>query len=427
MAAAPTQAEAKARPIIVVKKKIQAAGHHGGAWKVAYADFVTAMMAFFMVMWLVTAVSKDQRAAIFDYFKNPSMEPGKSAKPAPGQMGPGGASTSPINMRGGLDAPKTSLQKTEKIGATVMTSPAPPIELKSQAQKTAEAAELAKLLEKKRLDALMQDLKEAIAKSQALQPFKDQLLLDITPEGLRIQILDAQNRPMFDLGSSRLKPYTNEILREVAGYLKSVPNRLSITGHTDATPYAGVTGFTNWDLSTDRANAARRALEGAGLDTDRVSRVVGLGSSVLFDKENPRGAVNRRISIVVMTREAEEDAKLTDVPKLAQGDAPKEIEIAPGMTLTTPAPAPAAAPPASSPITAAPTPAAPPSMTAKDPAVAVVTAAPPAKVTSPAPAVAHESIAPHRPSISIPGIPSIIPAIAPPASKPATAKPPPPH
>jgi chemotaxis protein MotB len=299
------KAEDKARPIYVKRIKKVVGGHHGGAWKVAYADFVTAMMAFFMVMWLITAVSKEQRAAIFDYFKNPSMEPGRSVKPAPGQMGPGGASSSPISLGGGLDAPKTSLQKTDKIGATVTTAPAPPIELQSEA---ARAAEQAKQLEKQQLDALMQDLKEAIAKSQALEPFKDQLLLDITPEGLRIQILDAQNRPMFDLGSSRLKPYTNDILREVTSYLRTVPNRLSITGHTDATPYAGLTGFTNWDLSTDRANAARRALEGAGLDTERISRVVGMGSAVLFDKENPRNPVNRRISIVVMTRQALEDS-----------------------------------------------------------------------------------------------------------------------
>src|SRR5690348_1091226 len=131
-------AKGNQRPIIIVKRKVTAAGHHGGAWKVAYADFVTAMMAFFLVMWLVTAVSKEQRAAIFDYFKNPSMEPGKSVKPAPGQMGPGGASTSPINLGGGLDAPKSSLQKTDRIGATVMTSPAPPIDLKSEAEKAAE-------------------------------------------------------------------------------------------------------------------------------------------------------------------------------------------------------------------------------------------------------------------------------------------------
>jgi chemotaxis protein MotB len=315
MAANPKKGgEDKARPIYVKRVKKVAGGHHGGAWKVAYADFVTAMMAFFLVMWLVTAVSKEQRAAIFDYFKNPSMEPGKSVRPAPGQMGPGGASSSPINLGGGLDAPKTSLQKTDKIGATVMTETAKPIDLKSEEEKSAEAAELQKMLEKKQLDALMQDLKEAISKSQALKPFKDQLLLDITPEGLRIQILDAQNRPMFDLGSSRLKPYTNDILREVTGYLRTVPNQLSITGHTDAAPYAGLTGFTNWDLSTDRANAARRALEGAGLETERISRVVGLASSVLFDKDNPRSPVNRRISIVVMTRAADAEAKLTDLP-----------------------------------------------------------------------------------------------------------------
>jgi chemotaxis protein MotB len=307
-------AEAKARPIYVKRVKKVAAAHHGGAWKVAYADFVTAMMAFFLVMWLVTAVSKEQRAAIFDYFKNPSMEPGRSVKPAPGQMGPGGASTAVINMGGGLDAPKSSKQATERIGATVMTSPAPPIDLKSEDQKLAEAVELKKLLEKKQLDALMDDLKEAIAKSQALQPFKDQLLLDITPEGLRIQILDAQNRPMFDLGSARLKPYTNDILREVTGYLRTVPNRLSVTGHTDTTPYAGITGYTNWDLSTERANAARRSMESAGLETERVARVVGLASSVLFDKKNPRSAVNRRISIVVMTQQAEQDAQKTDLP-----------------------------------------------------------------------------------------------------------------
>jgi chemotaxis protein MotB len=300
---AKAEAASVPRPIYVKRVKKVAAGHHGGAWKVAYADFVTAMMAFFMVMWLVTAVSKEQRAAIFDYFKNPSMEPGKSVKPAPGQMGPGGASTAAINLGGGLDAPKSSLQKTDTIGATVMTSPAPPIDLKSDEE-----------VEKEQLDALMQDLKKAINQSQALEPFKDQLLLDVTPEGLRIQILDAHNRPMFDLGSARLKPYTSDIMKEVTGYLRTVPNRLSVTGHTDTTPYAGITGYTNWDLSTDRANAARRSMEAAGLPTERIARVVGLASSVLFDKGNPRSAVNRRISIVVMTQQAEQDAQKTDLP-----------------------------------------------------------------------------------------------------------------
>ena len=331
MAANPKSgASAKARPIYIKRVKKVAGGHHGGAWKVAYADFVTAMMAFFLVMWLVTAVSKEQRAAIFDYFKNPSMEPGKSVKPAPGQMGPGGASTSPIDLGGGLDAPRSSPTQTERIGATVMTSPAPPIDIKSEEQKAAEADAMAREEERRQLDALMQDLKEAINQSQALQPFKDQLLLDITPDGLRIQIVDAQNRPMFDLGSSRLKPYTTDILREVAQYLKTVSKRISITGHTDTTPYAGISGYTNWELSTDRANAARRALEAAGYDTGQIARVTGLSSSVLFDRDNPRSPVNRRISIVVMSQKAEEAAQRIDIPTAADaGAAPEDLPAEP--------------------------------------------------------------------------------------------------
>ena len=321
-------AEEPIRPIIIKKRKIEAAGHHGGAWKVAYADFVTAMMAFFLVMWLVTAVSKEQRAAIFDYFKNPSMEPGKSVKPAPGQMGPGGASTSPINLGGGLDAPRTT--QSTKPGPGMATPPSM-VKTRDNDSKKAEAAKIAAEahalekaqteLDKKRMESLMDELKEAISKSQALEPFKDQLLLDITPEGLRIQIVDAQNRPMFDIGSAKLKSYTAAILHEITPYLISVPNHISLTGHTDTTPYLGITGYTNWDLSTDRANAARRAIESAGLSTERISRVVGLSSSVLFDRTNPRNPINRRISIVVLTREAEQQALKTDVPpQVAQGE-----------------------------------------------------------------------------------------------------------
>jgi chemotaxis protein MotB len=310
------------RAIVIVKRyKRTAAGHHGGAWKVAYADFVTAMMAFFLVMWLVTAVSKDQRAAIFDYFKNPSMEQGKSVKAAPGMAGPGGASTSPINLRGGLDAPRTTQSARPSIGAPVAPLTAPqaqsdpgtsapdatkPDDDLATARKAVQAAE------RQQLESLMDELKKAIDESQALEPFKDQLLLDITPEGLRIQIVDKQNRPMFDMGGTRLKPYTVAILTELARYLNSVPNHLSLTGHTDATPYVDGSGRTNWDLSADRANAARRALEAAGLATDKTARVVGLSSAVLFDKQDPRNPINRRISIIVMTRQAEQDAMKTE-------------------------------------------------------------------------------------------------------------------
>jgi chemotaxis protein MotB len=318
------------RPIIIVRKKKKGGhAHHGGAWKVAYADFVTAMMAFFLVMWLVTAVSKDQRAAIFDYFKNPSMEPGKSTKPAPGQMGPGGASTSPIDLRGGLNAisppirhPPREVAATKSPVLTTLNEKSREGKLITRSDPTTappspeQVAAGQRDAEHKHLESLMAELRAAVNKSQALEPFKDQLLLDITPEGVRIQIVDAQNRPMFDVGSARLRDYTVAILHELAPYLDSVPNRISLTGHTDIRPYPSNNGYTNWELSADRANAARRALVAGGLPDGKISRVVGLSSSVLFDKQDPQSAVNRRISIVVMTKQAEEAALKTDVARV---------------------------------------------------------------------------------------------------------------
>ena len=291
--------EDTARPIIIVKKKVNAAGHHGGAWKVAYADFVTAMMAFFMVMWLVASLNKEQRSAMFQYFNNPSMEQGHSVKAAPGQAGPGGASTSVIKLGAGLDTPKIVMDLHKPT----------PAEAKEKERKEKERKE------KEQLESLLEELKKAIAQGQALEPFKDQLLLDITPEGLRIQIVDKQNRPMFDTGSSALKDYTTQILEQVAKYLNSVPNRISLSGHTDAKPYPGTTKYySNWELSADRANAARRALITGGLDEQKIARVVGLASSVLFVKDEPLNPINRRISIIVMTRRAEDAALSTDAP-----------------------------------------------------------------------------------------------------------------
>jgi chemotaxis protein MotB len=311
MAAQPKKAEDKARPIYVKRVKKVAGGHHGGAWKVAYADFVTAMMAFFMVMWLITAVSKEQRAAIFDYFKNPSMQEGSAPRPAPGQNGPGGASTAAINLRGGMDAPRA--QQTLGVGAAMMAQSQPGLDAPPPPTPQQVAEEQ---VERNNLEALKRDLEEAIAKSQALEPFKDQLLIDITPEGLRIQIVDAQNRAMFGLGSAELKDYTSAILLELASYLNDVPNSLSLSGHTDTQPYAGhPRGYSNWELSADRANAARRALVQGGLAESKIARVVGLSSEVLFDRAHPTGPVNRRISIVVMTKKAEAAAHATDDPR----------------------------------------------------------------------------------------------------------------
>jgi chemotaxis protein MotB len=224
-------------------------------------------------------------------------------------------------LHGGLNAIRPVITRAQDIAGTAgpvqsrndqNLDGSPRIPTTEQAP-TPEQAAAQQAAEHKQLESLMAQLRAAVNKSQALEPFKDQLLLDITPDGVRIQIVDAQNRPMFDIGSARLRNYTTAILRELAPYLDSVPNRISLTGHTDIRPYPSTNGYTNWELSADRANAARRALTAAGLPDAKVSRVVGLSSSVLFDKQDPQNPINRRISIVVMTKQAEEAALKTDV------------------------------------------------------------------------------------------------------------------
>ncbi len=275
----------KKQPIVVKKIKKGGHGHHGGAWKVAYADFVTAMMAFFLLMWLLGSISAEQRAGISEFFQNPT-----------GVQGPGGASLSMIKLGGAMNVVKGDDHRD------------PP--------QVARSPDIHYVVdEQRRLDELLEQLKDVIESSESLKEFKEQLLLDITSEGLRIQIVDKANRPMFGLGSDELKPYTRDILHEIARVINKVPNRITIAGHTDATPYSrSRLDYSNWELSADRANAARRELISGGLDRDKVGRVVGLGSSVLFDKENPFSPINRRISIIVMNRATEEGIGLTARP-----------------------------------------------------------------------------------------------------------------
>lgn len=301
----------------IVKKKIVkgGGGHHGGSWKVAYADFVTAMMAFFLLLWLLGITDEMQRNGISDWFKNPA-----------GIKGPGGASTSMIKLGGTKDIPKGDGKKSEQVARATKR------EVKESPQKKAEAVE--KREDKKRLDKLMEKLKGAIENSRELKNFKDQLLLEITPDGLRIQIIDKKNRPMFSLGKAVLKPYTKVILRKISKIIvQEVPNLVSITGHTDATPfphgyieYEDRYGndlrkpYSNWELSTDRANAARRELLKGGMPSNQLGRIVGLASSVLLNKKNPRSPSNRRISILIMNKGAEEamresEGKIEPKPK----------------------------------------------------------------------------------------------------------------
>ncbi len=313
---------AENKPTVIVRrvKKGGHAAHHGGSWKVAYADFVTAMMAFFLVLWLMATTNKNDRAAISEYFRNPSPLGGQNATPAPGMAGPGGASTSMIKLGGATDISRGN--SNDPFQNQQASKPVPQEDERER--------------EKRQLEALKQELEEAISKSQALEPFKDQLLLDLTPEGLRIQIVDKQNRPMFDLGSATLKPYTQQILHELSEYLNHVPNRISLTGHTDITAYSAARGYGNWELSADRANAARRALVDGGMEDSKITRVVGLSSSVLFDRTDPQNPINRRISIVVMTKAAEEAALAGAGPQvgLSAAVADPDVQAAQGEAAT---------------------------------------------------------------------------------------------
>ncbi|NMM27100.1 MAG: flagellar motor protein MotB [Glaciimonas sp.] len=278
------------RPIIVKRIKKTVGGHNGGAWKIAYADFVTAMMAFFLLMWLLGSTSKGTLQGIAEYFQTPL----KVAMAG----GSGSGDSSSILNGGGKDLTR----KDGQIKQTRIAAEKKNYDLKD-AEKALEKAEA------NRLKGLKNKIEANIADHPVLKQFKNQLLLDITTEGLRIQIVDEQNRPMFSSAKAELQPYTKVILHEIGAVLNQVPNKISLSGHTDAAPYLnGEKGYSNWELSADRANASRRELIAGGMGESKIVRVVGLSSAVLFDKKEPLNPVNRRISIIVMNKKAEETA-----------------------------------------------------------------------------------------------------------------------
>ncbi len=284
------------RPIIIKKIKKGGHAHHGGSWKVAFADFATAMMAFFLLMWLMEATTEEQKGAISEYFNNPSNVQGASPVPSPSPVqGPGGASTSMIKLGGGME-----LHHDAAPPAPI----APPTPGTQTATRADDDGAQDEKLDNERLAGLLSDLHKAIDERESLAKFKDQILLDVTPEGVRIQIVDHERRSMFPLGSARLEDFSSDILKELAHIVSGVPNRISISGHTDVRQYNAV-NYSNWELSADRANAARRALLAGGLAAEKIGRVVGLASSVLLDPSIPDAPVNRRISIVVMNKRTE--------------------------------------------------------------------------------------------------------------------------
>ena len=279
----------KLQPIII--KRIKKGGHavHGGAWKIAYADFVTAMMAFFLLMWLLGSTSEGDKKGIADYFQSP-------LKVALLNGGSGSGDSSSVLKGGGQDLTRSSGQ----VKRGDVEAPRSTINLQAlrHEQRVAEATQL---------QALSEQVESELKNNAKLAQYASQIKLDMTRDGLRIQIVDGLARPMFDSGSAVVKPYMRELLRAIGSVLLEVPNRLTMEGHTDATPFpGGDRGYSNWELSADRANASRRELVAGGLTEDRVLRVLGLASSQPFNRNDPAEPQNRRISIIVMNRDAED-------------------------------------------------------------------------------------------------------------------------
>ncbi|HLP97810.1 MAG TPA: flagellar motor protein MotB [Sideroxyarcus sp.] len=294
--AIPSKSDKKKRPLVVKRIKWVANAQSRGTWKIAYADFVTALMAFFLLMWLLGSNTEVQLRGIAEYFQTPLMVALSGGKVMSDQSNiVGEGSNSPEEGNGQV-----------KVGEVEPTHRFDSRDGRREKQR----------MEMEKLQELKRNLEQKID-STRLREFKDQLLIDITTEGLRIQIIDQQNRPMFDLGSANLKPYTVDILQMIGSTLNDVPNRVSMTGHTDAVPYQGMArNYSNWELSMDRANAARRALADGGLREGKFLRVVGLASSALFDPSDPMNPHNRRISIIVMNAQTEKEAS-TDGEVLA--------------------------------------------------------------------------------------------------------------
>lgn len=268
------------QPIIIKKIKKGGHGHHGGAWKIAYADFVTAMMAFFLLMWLLGSTSKGDLQGIASYFNSPlkvSLMGGDGSGGSTSIL-PGGGPR--LDRSAGQVGPATKSEKS-----------------------TAQASDARE--EARRLQNLKNKITALLTNRPGLSEHIGQIRMENTADGLRIQIVDDQKRPMFDIGKSEVKPYMREILREIGSAIRDVDNPISLTGHTDSTPYGqGERGYSNWELSSDRANASRRELVAGGMPEGKITRVSGMASTDLLETSDPTNPINRRIAIVVMTREA---------------------------------------------------------------------------------------------------------------------------
>ena len=259
------------QPIIIRRKKKASHGHHGGAWKIAFADFMTALMALFLVLWVLSNASKNDKDAIAEYFSTPLLV-------AMSKGDRNSASTSAIPGGG----PDQRFSQGERAHQTPRTP-----RLSGE--------------ERRHLQSLKQRLESAVERDPQLHELKQQIAIELSPEGLRVQLLDTDKRPMFELGSANVAPYLRKLLKTFAPVLNELPNRIQISGHTDSHPYpGGDAGYSNWDLSADRAKASRQELVAGGLDSDKLLRVSGMADRIRFQGAGPYDAANRRIEIIVL-------------------------------------------------------------------------------------------------------------------------------
>jgi chemotaxis protein MotB len=350
-------------PII---RREEAAEHasHGGAWKVAYADFVTAMMAFFLLMWLLNATTEDQRKGLADYFSPTNLMSHNSSgtgqpfgghtafdngalasdrgvvtispgsRPVldnvdddtgtPGALPRSGSDQSPDQP--GQPPPAQPRPYSAVAASAVAPHPADQAKPQAPADKTAAAAGAAARAEqeKRAFDAAAQEIRNAVGNDPALAGLASHLAVDVTPEGLRIQLLDSQNQAMFALGSAAPNDAAQMLIAKITPVLLRLHEQISIAGHTDASPYPGPT-MTNWELSAERANAARRLLVAAGLPEQRLSDVSGHADHELLLPADPLAAANRRIAIVVLRDTASKPGPTPPVPQTSAAGAPTPV------------------------------------------------------------------------------------------------------
>lgn len=286
----------------IIIKRLNKCPHvaHGGAWKIAFADFMTATAAFFLMLWVLGGTNDEEMKAMAEFFRDPTVIESSPMTLVESKEA-GQTSDAMIDMGGFKDSPKGQEGNEDGSG---------------------------KAEEKAQMEAMKLQLEKQIAANESLSELKEQLKIDVTPNGLQVQILDDRKRPMFGSGVDLPKEYASKLLQEVGKVLSKTNNKISIAGHTDSSGYHDSSEYTNWELSADRANAARRLLLQGGVDNSRIAQAVGMADTVPFDKENPYNPRNRRISIIVLNKEAEERLRsLSDAPEAE--DLTQQLKLSP--------------------------------------------------------------------------------------------------